>query len=181
MHFESDYRSFGGCLIVFLHSYTLILPSDYPPKPPPFHFQPFFFSMFPVSASREVATDEFGDTSFSLQHMDPRHLLSLPLPPTPPPHPPTPARCCFGLWWEERCSRVLSCLTQAGGVKGGVSLALPLPATVAGAQALQQVALRVALAPGVSDPVGGERVLVVAAVCQRVDQKAEMIILGPFG
>lgn len=52
-------------------------------------------------------------------------------------------------------------------MKRGMSLALPLPSAVAGAQTLEQVALGVALAPGVADPVGGERVLVVAAVCWR--------------
>lgn len=67
------------------------------------------------------------------------HLISL------DPHPPPLAR---------EASRALSSLTQAGRVKRGMSLALPLPAAVAGAQTLQQVALRVALAPRVANAVG---------------------------
>lgn len=70
-----------------------------------------------------------------------------------------------------RDGRVLSRLTQAGGVKRGMSLALPLAAAVAGAQTLELVALRVALAPGVANAVRGEHVLVVAAVCERVAPK----------
>lgn len=116
--------------------------------------------MFRVSASHEVATHEFVVASFSLQHMNTWHFLS----PLVPPPPPSRHRPVVG---RESESRVLSCLTQAGGVKRGMSLALPLPAAVAGAQTLEQVALGVALAPGVADPVGGERVLVVAAVCWR--------------
>lgn len=47
-----------------------------------------------------------------------------------------------------------------------MSLALPLAAAIAGAQTLEQVALRVTLAPRVANAVGGERVLVIAAVCE---------------
>lgn len=49
-----------------------------------------------------------------------------------------------------------------------MSLALPLAAAVAGAQTLEQVALRVALAPRVTNAVGGECVLVVTAVYEKV-------------
>lgn len=49
-------------------------------------------------------------------------------------------------------------------MKRSVALALPLPSAVPGAQTLQQVALGVGLAPGVSDAVGGQSVLVVAAI-----------------
>lgn len=65
-------------------------------------------------------------------------------------------------------SGILSFLTQAGGVKGGMSLTLPFPSTVACAQTLEQVALRVAFSPGIPDPVGGQRILVVTAVYERV-------------
>lgn len=52
-------------------------------------------------------------------------------------------------------------------MKRSVALALPLPSAVPGAQTLQQVALGVGLAPGVSDAVGGQSVLVVAAIWGR--------------
>lgn len=55
-------------------------------------------------------------------------------------------------------------LTHAAGVKGGVSLALPLAAAVPCAQALQDVPVGVRLAPRVPDAVRGPRVLVVTAV-----------------
>lgn len=74
----------------------------------------------------------------------------------------------------------MSRLTQAGGVKRGMSLALPLPAAVAGAQTLEQVALGVALAPGVANAVGGERVLVVAAVWERVAPRENYISRDPL-
>ena len=52
-------------------------------------------------------------------------------------------------------------------MQGGVSLALPLPAAVAGADALQHAAAAVRLGPGVSDAVRREGVLVVAAIWER--------------
>lgn len=70
-----------------------------------------------------------------------------------------------GVWGgvKDR-AETLSVLTQSGGVKGGVSLTLPLPAAVSCAQTLQQVAPGVGLCPGVSDTVRGQRVLVVTAI-----------------
>lgn len=65
-------------------------------------------------------------------------------------------------------SGILSFLTQARGVKGGMTLTLPFPSTVACAQTLEQVALRVGFGPGIPDPVGGQRILVVTAIYERV-------------
>lgn len=128
---------------------------------PPSTFSLSLFPCFPSLLRTRSRPREFAVASFSLQHMNTWHFLS----PLVPPPPPFTASSCGRE--RESESGVLSCLTQAGGVKRGMSLALPLPAAVAGAQTLEQVALGVALAPGVADPVGGERVLVVAAVCWR--------------
>lgn len=49
-----------------------------------------------------------------------------------------------------------------------MSLTLPFPSTVACAQTLEQVALRVGFSPGIPDPVGGQRILVVTAIYDRV-------------
>lgn len=89
--------------------------------------------------------------------MDTWHFLS------PPPH-------SICLWYtffsphRHNESRILSFLTQAGGVKGGMSLTLPFSSTIACAQTLEQVALRVGFSPGIPDPVGGQRILVVTAI-----------------
>lgn len=58
----------------------------------------------------------------------------------------------------------LSFLTQAGGVKGSVSLALPLPSAVACAQTLEHVALGVCFGPSIPNAVGRQSILVIAAI-----------------
>lgn len=59
---------------------------------------------------------------------------------------------------------ILSVLTQARGVKWGMSFALPLSSAVPRAQTLEQVTPGVGLGPGISNTVGGQSILVITAI-----------------
>lgn len=74
----------------------------------------------------------------------------------------------------------LSVLTQAGGVKRGMSFTLPFPAAVSCAQTLEQVASVVRLGPGISDTVGGLSVLVITAIYEWTERE-EFIIKRSVG
>lgn len=152
--------------IITTNHFKHISPTNFPM----FHFS-LFISLFPFSPSLSLSwghDHELQDTSFSLQHLDTWHFLSLP-----------PHSIC--LWHtfvspnreqEEGKKRgTLSFLTQASGVKWSMSLTLPLPSATPCAQTLERVALAICFGPGISNTVGGQSILVVTAICERGEWK----------